>query len=61
MGLQIDQHNNGRGKPHFTDAEEEEYIRMSRQPDIYDIFSRSIAPSIFGNVGKCVGFSLNMI
>ncbi|KAI8054949.1 MCM2/3/5 family-domain-containing protein [Gilbertella persicaria] len=50
VGLQIDQHNNGRGKPHFTDAEEEEFIRMSRQPDLYETFSRSLAPSIFGNM-----------
>ncbi|OBZ91148.1 DNA replication licensing factor mcm5 [Choanephora cucurbitarum] len=49
VGLQIDQHNNGRGKPHFTDAEEEEFIRMSRQPDLYETFASSLAPSIFGN------------
>jgi DNA replication licensing factor MCM5 len=49
VGLEIDQHNNGRGKPHFTDAEEEEYIRMSRQPDLYETFAASLAPSIFGN------------
>ncbi|KAI7905473.1 MCM2/3/5 family-domain-containing protein [Cokeromyces recurvatus] len=50
VGLQIDQHNNGRGKPHFTDAEEEEFIKMSSQPDLYETFSRSLAPSIFGNM-----------
>ncbi|KAF1800448.1 MCM2/3/5 family-domain-containing protein [Mucor lusitanicus] len=50
VGLSVDQHNNGRGKPHFTDAEEEEYIRMSRQPDLYETFARSLAPSIFGNM-----------
>ncbi|GAA5813588.1 minichromosome maintenance protein 5 [Mucor flavus] len=49
VGLEVDQHNNGRGKPHFTDAEEEEYIRMSRQPDLYETFAASLAPSIFGN------------
>ncbi|KAI8890257.1 MCM-domain-containing protein [Backusella circina FSU 941] len=49
VGLQIDQHNNGRGKPHFTDAEEEEYIRMSRQHDLYETLAGSLAPSIFGN------------
>ena len=52
VGLQIDQHNNGRGKPVFTDAEEEEYIRMARQPNLYETFATSIAPSIFGNAGK---------
>ncbi|KAG1055287.1 hypothetical protein G6F46_001119 [Rhizopus delemar] len=49
VGLEVDQHNNGRGKPHFTDAEEEEYIRMSRQPDLYETLASSLAPSIFGN------------
>ncbi|KAI8083069.1 MCM2/3/5 family-domain-containing protein [Halteromyces radiatus] len=49
VGLQIDQHNSNRGRAVFTDAEEEEYIRMSRQPDLYETFSTSIAPSIFGN------------
>lgn len=51
VGLQVDQHNNGRGKPVFTDAEEEEYIRMSRQPNLFETFASSIAPSIFGNAG----------
>ncbi|KAG0750291.1 hypothetical protein G6F57_003256 [Rhizopus arrhizus] len=49
VGLEVDQHNNGRGKPHFTDAEEEEYIRMSRQHDLYETLASSLAPSIFGN------------
>ncbi|KAG0170098.1 minichromosome maintenance protein 5 [Apophysomyces sp. BC1034] len=49
VGLQIDQHNSGRGKPVFTHAEEEEYLRMARQPDLYETFAASIAPSIFGN------------
>ncbi|KAI9028192.1 MCM2/3/5 family-domain-containing protein [Phycomyces nitens] len=49
IGLQVDKHNNGRGKAVFTDTEEEEYIKMSRQPDLYKTFAASIAPSIFGN------------
>ncbi|KAI8370368.1 MCM2/3/5 family-domain-containing protein [Radiomyces spectabilis] len=49
VGLHVDQHNGGRGRPVFTDAEEEEFIRMSRQPDLYESFAGSIAPSIFGN------------
>ncbi|KAI8977175.1 MCM2/3/5 family-domain-containing protein [Mycotypha africana] len=49
VGLEVDKHNSGRGKPQFTNAEEEEYIRMSKQPDLYESFARSIAPSIFGN------------
>lgn len=33
----------------FTESEEEEFINMSKNPDLYEIFSRSIAPSIYGN------------
>ncbi|OZJ05873.1 hypothetical protein BZG36_00928 [Bifiguratus adelaidae] len=33
----------------FTDEEEEEFIQMSRQPNVYEQFAASIAPSIFGN------------
>lgn len=54
VGLQIDQHNSNRGRPVFTDAEEEEYIRMSRQDNLYETFAASIAPSIFGNTGKYI-------
>ncbi|ORZ25479.1 MCM2/3/5 family-domain-containing protein [Absidia repens] len=49
VGLQLDQHNSNRGRAVFTDSEEEEYIRMSRQPDLFETFASSIAPSIFGN------------
>jgi hypothetical protein len=48
----MDQHNGNRGRAVFTDTEEEEYIRMSRQPDLFETFASSIAPSIFGNKGK---------
>ena len=33
----------------FTEAEEQEMIKLSKIPDLYNKFSRSIAPSIFGN------------
>ncbi|CAO3617003.1 unnamed protein product [Cunninghamella echinulata] len=49
VGLKMDQHNSSRGQAIFTDSEEEEYIRMSRQPNFYETFASSIAPSIFGN------------
>ncbi|SAL97161.1 hypothetical protein [Absidia glauca] len=49
VGLQTDQHNGNRGRAVFTDTEEEEYIRMSRQPELFETFASSIAPSIFGN------------
>ena len=33
----------------FTEEEEEEFIKLSRLPNFYDIFANSIAPSIYGN------------
>lgn len=33
----------------FSEKEEEEFINMSKRDDLYDIFSQSIAPSIYGN------------
>lgn len=40
----------GRGtQTTFTDAEEEEFMAMARDPEFYERFSRSIAPSIFGH------------
>jgi DNA replicative helicase MCM subunit Mcm2 (Cdc46/Mcm family) len=35
----------------FTNIEEEEYIQLSRRPDVYELFAQSIAPSIYGNSG----------
>ncbi|VVT46598.1 uncharacterized protein SAPINGB_P001293 [Magnusiomyces paraingens] len=33
----------------FSETEEEEFINISKNPDLYEIFARSIAPSIYGN------------
>lgn len=33
----------------FTEEEEEEFINLSKNPDLYEIFARSIAPSIYGS------------
>lgn len=33
----------------FTDEEEEEFLTLSRRPDLYEVFTKSIAPSIYGN------------
>ena len=33
----------------FSEEEEEEFLQMSRNPNIYDLITKSIAPSIFGN------------
>lgn len=33
----------------FSEDEEEEFLQLSRRPDLYELLTRSIAPSIFGN------------
>ncbi|GAA5825438.1 hypothetical protein JCM11251_006983 [Rhodosporidiobolus azoricus] len=50
LGLEVDQDGaGGFGARNFTAEEEEEFEKMAKQPDIYEKFARSIAPSIFGN------------
>lgn len=54
LGLEVDREGaSGSGIRNFTAEEEEEFEKMGKQSDIYDKFSRSIAPSIFGNGGAC--------
>ncbi|GAA5990009.1 hypothetical protein JCM11641_000583 [Rhodosporidiobolus odoratus] len=50
LGLEVDREGaGGLGGRNFTAEEEEEFEKMAKQPDIYEKFARSIAPSIFGN------------
>lgn len=49
IGMDIDVSANNRGKRIFTPDEENKYIEISRRSNIYDLFSSSIAPSIYGN------------
>lgn len=52
LGLEVDREGaGGFGARNFTAEEEEEFEKLAKQPDIYEKFSRSIAPSIFGNTG----------
>jgi len=49
VGMLLDNLGSGRsGKATFTEEEEEEMLTLSRDPQIYEQFSTSIAPSIFG-------------
>lgn len=50
LGIQTDVDNSisGQGLT-FTEEEEEEFLKISRLPNLYDVFSKSIAPSIYGN------------
>ena len=49
IGMDVDLSANNRGKRTFTPDEENKYIEISRRPNIYELFSTSIAPSIYGN------------
>lgn len=49
IGLQIDPDANGNNHRSFTSQEEEEFLAMSRRPDLYKEFSASIAPQIYGS------------
>ncbi|KAG9304757.1 hypothetical protein G9A89_003931 [Geosiphon pyriformis] len=49
VGLEIDNDHNQFGQRTWESQEEEEFIAMSKKPDIHNYFSNNIAPSIFGN------------
>ncbi|KAJ1988883.1 minichromosome maintenance protein 5 [Dimargaris cristalligena] len=49
VGIEVESGANSGGRHIFTAEEEQEFINMSRQPDFYETFTRSIAPSIYGN------------
>ncbi|KAK6464036.1 DNA replication licensing factor, MCM5 component [Scheffersomyces coipomensis] len=50
LGIQtdVDIGINGQGTV-FTEEEEEEFLKLSRLPNLYEVFANSIAPSIYGN------------
>lgn len=50
--MQIDIDGTNRFGRSFTEEEEEEYLRMSRNPNLYEEFCNSIAPSIYGSQGQ---------
>lgn len=50
VGITSDLDHTAKGAATFTEEEEQEFLEMSRRPDLYDAFARSIAPSIYGNL-----------
>lgn len=49
LGIRIDTDGVGRSSAQtLTTAEEEEFVRFSHTPDVYDTIASSIAPSIYG-------------
>ncbi|CAG8742492.1 12064_t:CDS:10, partial [Acaulospora morrowiae] len=49
LGLELDNEQSGHDQNGYTHAEEEEIIALSQRPDFYEVFTNSIAPSIYGN------------
>jgi DNA replication licensing factor MCM5 len=49
VGLEVHQDQSHRHQMMFSAAEEEEFVSISRRPNLYTEFAHSIAPSIFGH------------
>ncbi|KAH7413568.1 MCM2/3/5 family-domain-containing protein [Phaeosphaeria sp. MPI-PUGE-AT-0046c] len=49
VGIHTDVDHTAKGNAVFTAEEEQEFLEMSRRPDIYEVFASCIAPSIYGN------------
>ncbi|KAH7188990.1 MCM2/3/5 family-domain-containing protein [Fusarium flagelliforme] len=49
VGIQSDIDQAAKGNATFTEEEEQEFLEMSRRPDLYDVMTDCIAPSIYGN------------
>lgn len=50
VGITSDLDQTAKGSAVFTEEEEQEFLELSRRPDLYDALARSIAPSIYGNI-----------
>ncbi|PIG69216.1 DNA replication licensing factor MCM5 [Aspergillus arachidicola] len=49
VGISTDLDHTVKGNAIFSEEEEQEFLELSRRPDLYDALARSIAPSIYGN------------
>jgi DNA replication licensing factor MCM5 len=49
VGITSDLDQTAKGSAVFSEEEEQEFLELSRRPDLYDALARSIAPSIYGN------------
>ncbi|KAL1645704.1 minichromosome maintenance protein 5 [Diplodia intermedia] len=50
VGIQSDVDHTMKGNATFTEEEEQEFLEMSRRPDLHELLASCIAPSIYGNV-----------
>lgn len=49
VGINTDLDQSAKGSATYTEEEEQEFLEMSRRPDLYNIMANCIAPSIYGN------------
>ncbi|KAJ4268304.1 minichromosome maintenance protein 5 [Fusarium torreyae] len=49
VGVQTDIDQAAKGNATFSEEEEQEFLELSRRPDIYNVMADCIAPSIYGN------------
>ncbi|KAJ2902918.1 dna replication licensing factor mcm5 [Zalerion maritima] len=50
VGIETDLDQTAKGQATFSEEEEQEFLELSRRPDLYKILAECIAPSIYGNV-----------
>ncbi|CAM1508253.1 Fc.00g051010.m01.CDS01 [Cosmosporella sp. VM-42] len=49
VGIQTDLDEAAKGNVSFSEEEEQEFLELSRRPDLYSLMADCIAPSIYGN------------
>ena len=49
VGIHSDVDHTAKGNAIFSEEEEQEFLELSRRPDLYNVFANCIAPSIYGN------------
>lgn len=49
VGIQTDLDKTAKGGANYTEEEEQEFLELSRRPDLYNTMADCIAPSIYGN------------
>jgi len=49
VGIQTDIDQTAKGQAVFSEEEEQEFLELSRRPDLYNVMTDCIAPSIYGN------------
>ncbi|KAI0014919.1 MCM-domain-containing protein [Xylariomycetidae sp. FL0641] len=49
VGIQTDTDSTAKGNATFSEEEEQEFLELSRRPDLYNVMADCIAPSIYGN------------